>query len=70
MTGISSKKALKPAIKRELVIYLTAPLTISIRLACRMIYFYPPDTRHDEPVLQVLTELVERDLRYGFKKLF
>lgn len=70
------KKALKPAIKRELVGYLTAQFTMSIRQACRTlslsrtVYFYRPDTRRDEPVIQVLTELAERYPRYGFKKLF
>ncbi len=33
-------------------------------------YFYQPDTRRDEPVIHVLTELAERYPRYGFKKLF
>lgn len=70
------KKALKPAIKRELVGYLTVQFTMSIRQACRTlslsrtVYFYQPDTRRDEPVIQVLTELAERYTRYGFKKLF
>ena len=54
------KKALKPAIKRELVGYLTVQFTMSIRQACRTltlsrtVYFYQPDTRRDEPVIQVL----------------
>ncbi|BFT83934.1 hypothetical protein GVv1_47260 (plasmid) [Enterobacter pseudoroggenkampii] len=49
---------------------------MSIRQACRTlslsrtVYFYQPDTRRDEPVIQVLTELAERYPRYGFKKLF
>ncbi len=33
-------------------------------------YFYQPDTRHDEPALHALTELAERYPRYGSKKLF
>ncbi|MCP2232815.1 hypothetical protein J2Y91_003140 [Erwinia aphidicola] len=33
-------------------------------------YFYQPDTRRDEAVIQVLTGLAERYPRYGFKKLF
>lgn len=70
------KKALKPAIKRELVSYLTAQFAMSLRQACRTlslsrtVYFYQPDTRRDEPVIQTLTELAERYPRYGFKKLF
>ncbi|WP_275268803.1 IS3 family transposase, partial [Pantoea ananatis] len=73
---VIGKKALKPAIKRELVGYLTAQFTMSIRQACRTlslsrtVCFYQPDTRRDEPVIQVLTELAERYPRYGFKKLF
>lgn len=70
------KKALKPAIKRELVGYLIAQFTMSIRQASRAlslsrtVYFYQPDTRHDDPVIQVLTELVEHYPRSGFQKLF
>lgn len=70
------KKALKPAIKRELVSYLAAQFAMSIRQACwtlslsRTVYFYQPDTRRDEPVILALTELAERYPRYGFKKLF
>lgn len=60
------KKYLKPAIKRELVSYLTAQFTMSIRQCCRTlslsrtVYFYQPDTRRYEPMSQVLTELAER----------
>lgn len=49
---------------------------MSIRQACRTlslsrtVYVYQPDTRRDEPVIQLLTELAERYPRYGFKKLF
>ena len=49
---------------------------MSVRQACRMlslsrtVYFYQPDTRHNERVIQALTELAERYPRYGFKKLF
>ncbi len=70
------KKALKPAIKRELVSYLTTQFTMSIRQACRMlslsrtVFRYQPDTRRDEPVIQRLTEAAERYPCYGFKKLF
>ncbi|GLY61746.1 hypothetical protein Pcaca05_26030 [Pectobacterium carotovorum subsp. carotovorum] len=67
-----SKKALKPAIKRGLVSYLTAQFTMNIRglSLSRTVYFYQPDIRHDEPVIQALTEVAERYPRYGFKKLF
>lgn len=63
-------------IKRELVSYLTAQFSMSLRQACRAlslsrtVYFYQPNTRRDEPVIQALTELAECYPRYGFKKLF
>lgn len=64
--GRYRKKALKLAIMRELVSYLTAQFSMSIRQVCRTIslsrtgYFYQPDTRRDEPVILALTELAER----------
>ncbi len=70
------QKALKPAIKRELVSYLTTQFTMSIRQACRMlslsrtVFRYQPDTRRDEAVVQRLTGVAERYPRYSFKKLF
>ena len=60
------KKALKPAIKRELVSYLTAQFARSLRQACRTlslsrtVYFYQPNTGREEPVIHALTELAER----------
>ncbi|SNQ38796.1 hypothetical protein KSGM81_01725 [Klebsiella quasipneumoniae] len=59
------KKTLKPAIKRELISYLTAQLAMSVRLACRIlwlsstVYVYQLDTRCDEPVIHLLTEQAE-----------
>ena len=35
LKDVIEKKALKPAIKRELVIYLTAQFAMSLRQACR-----------------------------------
>ncbi|EMX8464247.1 IS3 family transposase [Serratia marcescens] len=76
LKDVIEKKPLKPAIKRELVSYLTAQFAMSLRQACRTlslsrtVYFYQPDTRRDEPVIRALTELAERYPRYGFKKLF
>jgi putative transposase len=70
---MSLKKALKPAIKRELVGYLTSQFMVSTRQACRTlslsrtVYFYQPDTRRDEPVIHALTELAERYPRYGLR---
>ena len=66
------KKALKPAIKRELISYLTTQFTMSIRQACRTlspsrtVFCYQPD----RDVMKRLTEAAERNSRYGFKKLF
>jgi putative transposase len=50
--------------------------SMSIRAACRAInisrtvYHYRPDTYKDQPVIEVLLELVDRYPRYGFGKLF
>lgn len=74
--GRYRKKALKPAIKREFVSYLSTQFAMSVRQACRTlslsrtVFLYQPDTRRDEPVIQALTEAAERYPRYGFKKLF
>ncbi|MCS2164480.1 IS3 family transposase [Scandinavium manionii] len=76
LKDVIEKKPLKPAIKRELVSYVKEMFSMSVRQACRRlslsrtVYFYQPDTRRDEPVIQALTELAERYPRYGFKKLF
>jgi len=73
---MSSKKALKPAMKRELVSYLMVQFSMSLRQACRTlslsktVFRYQPDTRRDEPVILALTEAAERYPRYGYKKLF
>lgn len=73
---MSWKKALKPAIKRELVSYLTAQFAMSLRQASRTmslsrtVFRYQPDTRRDEPVIMALTVAAERYPRYGFNKLF
>ena len=73
---MSPKKALKPAMKRELVSYLTVQFSMSLHQACRAlslsraVYFYQPDLRRDEAVILALTEAAERYPRYGFKKLF
>ncbi|UJD95201.1 IS3 family transposase [Lelliottia amnigena] len=76
LKDVIEKKPLKPVIKRELVNYLTAQFTMSIRQACRTlslsrtVFHYQPDTRRDERVIEKLTEAAERYPRYGFKKLF
>ena len=62
LKDVIEKKALKPAIKRELVRYLTTQFAMGIRQACRTlslsrtVFRYQPDTRRDEPVIQKLTE--------------
>ena len=67
------EKALKPAIKRELVSYLTAQFAMSLRQACRIlslsrtVFRYQPDTQRDEPVIMALTVAAERYPRYGYK---
>ncbi|MGP2416572.1 IS3 family transposase [Pantoea ananatis] len=76
LKDVIEKKPLKPAIKRELVNYLTAEFAMSLRQACRTlslsrtVFRYQPDTRRDEPVIMALTLAAERYPRYGFKKLF
>nr|WP_274523274.1 IS3 family transposase [Klebsiella pneumoniae] len=76
LKDVIGKKALKPAIKRELVSYLTAQFAMSLRQACRIlslsrtVFRYQPDTQRDEPVIMALTVAAERYPRYGFKKLF
>ncbi len=70
------EKALKPAIKRELVSYLTAQFAMSLRQACRIlslsrtVFRYQPDTQRDEPVIMALTVAAERYPRYGYKRFF
>ena len=73
---MSLKKALKPVIKRELASYLVSQFAMSVRQACRTlslsrtVFFYQPDIRRDEPVVQALTEAAERYPRYGFNEGF
>ncbi|WP_419146455.1 IS3 family transposase [Klebsiella pneumoniae] len=76
LKDVIEKKPLKPAIKRELVSYLTAQFAMSLRQACRIlslsrtVFRYQPDTQRDEPVIMALTVAAVRYPRYGFKKLF
>lgn len=76
LKDVIEKKLLKPAIKRELVSYLTAQFAMSLRQACRTlslsrtVFPYQPDTRRDEPVIMALTVAAERYPRYGFKSFF
>ncbi|WP_458048170.1 IS3 family transposase [Klebsiella pneumoniae] len=76
LKDVIEKKPLKPAIKRELVSYLTAQFAMSLRQACRIlslsrtIFRYQPDTQRDEPVIMALTVAAERYPRYGYKRFF
>jgi len=76
LKDVIEKKLWKPVIKRELVDYLTTRFTMSIRQACRTlslsgtVFHYQPDTRRDEPVVLVLTEVAEHYPHYEFKKFF
>lgn len=76
LKDVIEKKALKPAIKRELVSYLTAQFAMSLRQACRIlslsrtVFRYQPDTQRDEPVIMALTVAAERYPRYGYKRFF
>nr|HCI9088500.1 IS3 family transposase [Klebsiella variicola] len=76
LKDVIENKALKPAIKRELVSYLTAQFPMSLRQACRIlslsrtVFRYQLDKQRDEPVIMALTVAAERYPRYGFKKLF
>ena len=60
------KKALKPAVKRELVDDIRTMFSMSTRQACRTlslsrtVYFYQSDAHRDEPVIQTLTAAAER----------
>jgi putative transposase len=73
---MSSKKALKPADKRDLVGILQGEHGLSVRRACktvrlsRSVYHYKPDLANDEPVIEALVSLADRYPRYGFGKLF
>ncbi|BCQ33487.1 hypothetical protein ERHA54_08750 [Erwinia rhapontici] len=73
---MSSKKALKAAIERELVNYLTVQFTMIIRQACRRlswsrtVYIYQPNILHDVPVIMALTELTKWYPCYDLKRLF
>lgn len=59
------EKTLKPAIKRGLVNYLTAQFAMNVRPAygtfslTMAVYFYRPDFRREERMIQSLTGLAE-----------
>lgn len=59
------EKTLKPAIKRELVNYLTAQFAMNVRPAygtfslTMTVYFYRPDFRREERMIQSLAGFAE-----------
>ncbi|WP_443083706.1 IS3 family transposase [Vibrio sp. E14] len=73
---ILGKKAVKPAVKRELVEYVRKQFQVSLRKACRVVgisdsvYRYRPDPHRDDEVIAKLQDAVERYPAYGFGKLF
>ncbi|MCW8194509.1 IS3 family transposase [Proteobacteria bacterium 005FR1] len=73
---IVGKKAIKPAIRRQLVDYAREEHGASLRQACRAVgisdsvYRYQPDPRGDDKAVAKLQEAVERYPAYGFDKLF
>ena len=70
------RKAVKPAVRRELVDYLKDSHGVSQQRACRVVgvsdsvYRYKPDPHRDDAVIAKLQESVERYPAYGFSKLF
>lgn len=70
------KKALKPAVKRELVDYAQQAHGISQRATCevlnlsRSVYCYRPDMNRDLPGIAAIRAVLEIHLGYGFGKLF
>jgi putative transposase len=71
-----SKKAVKPAVRRELVDYARHQHDAGLRLTCRevgisdTVYRYQLHKRKDELVIQALQKAVERYPACGFSKLF
>ena len=69
------KKALKPAEKRDVVLFVHEEYGFSVSKACGIAHkskrvFYEPTPREDSLVITTLLELAERYPRYGFAKYF
>ncbi|XOV87019.1 MAG: IS3 family transposase [Pseudomonadota bacterium] len=76
LKDVIGKKAVKPAIRRDLVNYVRAEHEVSIRRACRIVgiscsvYRYRPDANRDDAVIAALQEVIEEFPAHGFGKLF
>lgn len=63
LKDVIEKKALTPAIQRELVGHLKATFSMSTRQACRIlslgrsVYCYQPNTRRGEPIILAQTRV-------------
>ena len=76
LMDVAENKAVKPAIRCDLVDYVRSEHQVSIRRACRIggigcsVFRYKPDTSRDHEVIGVLQLAVERYPAHGFGKLF
>src|SRR5215210_1694507 len=70
------KKAVKPAVKRQLIVGLRQEHKLSERQACkivslrRSVYRYKPRPNRDQEVVKLLLELAQGRPEQGFGKLF
>src|SRR5262245_22177616 len=70
------KKAVKPAVKRKLIVGIREQFGVSERLACRAlalgrsVYRYQPQPNRDGEVIKLLLELAHGRPEQGFPKLF
>ncbi|MCP0913331.1 MULTISPECIES: IS3 family transposase [Legionella] len=75
LKDIVGKKAVKPAVRRELADYAVNTHAVSLRRACRVVgisdsvYRYKPDKQRDDNVILALQVTSERYPAYGFSKL-
>jgi putative transposase len=73
---MSSKKAFRPAEKRELVDYARQSHNLSLRRACEIlnlscsVYRYRPKPNRNLPVIGAIQNIVEESPDWGFPKLF
>ncbi len=76
LEGCDRKKALKPAEKRDVVLFvheehgLSVSKTYTALRISRSVFLYKPTPRDDSLVITTLLELAERYPRYGFAKYF
>ncbi|HEX7762551.1 MAG TPA: IS3 family transposase [Cellvibrio sp.] len=75
LKDIVGKKAVKPAVRRELADYAVTTHAVSLRRACRVVglsdsvYRYRPDANRDDALIATLQAVSERYPAYGFSKL-